>query len=52
MKFVKLSQNLQKYALNVRSVTLGYAHILGYIDVAKFLMYSVPGFQLLKIDPF
>jgi hypothetical protein len=25
---------------------------LGYIDVAKFLMYSVPGFQLLKIDPF
>jgi hypothetical protein len=27
MKFVKLSQKLKKYALNVRSVTLGYAHI-------------------------
>jgi hypothetical protein len=27
MKFVKLSQNLRKYALNVRSVTLGYAHM-------------------------
>jgi hypothetical protein len=26
MKFVKLSQKLKKYALNVRSVTLGYAH--------------------------
>jgi hypothetical protein len=26
--------------------------LLGYIDVAKFLMYSVPGFQLLKINPF
>jgi hypothetical protein len=24
---MKLSQNLRKYALNVRSVTLGYAHI-------------------------
>jgi hypothetical protein len=27
MKFMKLSQNLRKYALNVRSVTLGYAHM-------------------------
>jgi hypothetical protein len=27
MKFVKLSQILKKYAPNVRSVTLGYAHI-------------------------
>ncbi len=27
MKFVKLSQKLRKYALNVRSVTLRYAHI-------------------------
>ncbi len=27
MKFVKLPQKLKKYALNVRSVTLGYAHI-------------------------
>jgi hypothetical protein len=26
MKFVKLSQNLKKYALNVRSVTLVYMH--------------------------
>ncbi len=26
MKFVKLSQKLKKYALNVRSVRLGYAH--------------------------
>ncbi len=25
---------------------------VGYIDIAKFLMYSVRGFQLLKIDPF
>jgi hypothetical protein len=25
--------------------------ILGYIDIAKFLMYSVRGSELLKIDP-
>jgi hypothetical protein len=27
-------------------------YLLGYIDIAKFLMYSVRGFQLWKIDPF
>jgi hypothetical protein len=30
MKFVKLSQNFEIYALNVRSVTPGNAHIFIY----------------------
>ncbi len=44
MKFVKLSQNLRKYALNVRSVTLGYAHIY-----KKILLKFIQGSSLEKI---
>jgi hypothetical protein len=32
--------------------TLNYVYRVGYIDLAKFLMYSVRGFQLFNIDPF
>jgi hypothetical protein len=38
MKFVKLSQKLKKYALNVRLVTLGYAHIK---NVERFTILRV-----------
>ncbi len=41
-----VQKNFEKETLNKST------RILGYIDVTKFLMYSVRGFQLLKIDPF
>jgi hypothetical protein len=40
MKFVKLSQNLRKYALNVRSVTLGYAHISIFLIIFGYVKNS------------
>ncbi len=53
---------LNRSAIKLKAIELGSIwnwkhcidqkpYTLGYIDVAKFLMYSVPGFQLLKIDP-
>jgi hypothetical protein len=47
MKFVKLSQNLRKYALNVRSVTLGYAHMkkINFLHSCNFY-YNELAFEL------